>query len=262
MKRLTALFLTLILLLSGISAWAEAPASTSYTLLSSETIPAPLDQRVLSDQQIQNLLNASQEELKAQISTFADYVAWIEAVNSRYFLTTCSDQFGQITIGGHFSFNWVHMALGSNTIADLCFQFLQDDYPGMKTVMSVSYIPGGYLSFPNDFSYVSFSNAFPVDGGYIILGADSFAANTLNSTGLATHGPMFVEDLSAVIDYCKGSDALWGRGGNLAQVMLISSDEQIAFNMEDMLYVPNNPTPVETLYLDPEALPDLPTLAD
>jgi len=254
MKYIASALLALLMLLSVFSTLAESKP-TSYTLLGSESIPAPLNQSMLDEQQIQGLIHASQDELKAQISTFADYVAWIQALDSYYWLTVTSDNLGTIRIGGDFNINWVHSMLGSSMIADLCFQFLQDDYPGMKTVMTVSYIGRD--------SYISFSNAFPVDGGYIILGADSFAANTLaNGSGPATHGPIFVEDLSAVIDYAKGNDALWGQGGALSQVMIIHSDEHIAFSVEDQLYIPDNPAFVETLYMDMDVLPGLPSLAD
>ena len=256
MYKWIALCLMAVLVLSCIGAGAETASPAGYTYLGSRVIPAPLDQRVLSDQQIRSLVDASKEEIKAQISTFADYVAWVEALGTYYYgIVTCDDR-GTIRLDSDFNMEWIHSGLGSSMVADLGFQFLQDDYPGMKIVMTVSYSHRGN-------SFVAFSNAFPVEGGYIILGAESFAANGINSdSGPATHTPIFVEDLSGVISYAKGRDVIWGRGSALAQVMIIHSDDPIDFKVKGMLYVPDNPTSVEVLYEDKSVLPGAPALAD
>ena len=167
MKRIMTLLL--VLLLAGVTA---ASAEAEYQLLGRGAIPAQLGERVLTDEEINQLLHAEPELIRQRISTFPDYVAWLEAANAPYYMAVTSNPENQYTLGDGYSFEWGYQMLGVNMTTDMALYILQDDFPGMQTMMAQFIGSGGGSAI--------FANIFPVEGGYIVLSADTYAHHMAN----------------------------------------------------------------------------------
>lgn len=245
MKKYIALLLALVLCLGACSADAQS-GDALYTQLGLDAIPAVLGERTLDQQALNALKGADEGTLRSRISTFADYVAWVDSLYAPYYGFTTSNDMDRLTMGGGFTFPWMSSMLGANMLADQAWRLLSDDYPGMKMVMAVMYAYNQRI--------VLFANAIPVEGGYVVLGADTFARCALNSSAsLHTVEPLLVESLEHLIPYFQTAKLIHADGFHLAQLMAFDTDQTIHFNLDGKLYVPSIADAVTILFEDQNA---------
>ena len=108
MRRLTALILCLSLLFCLAGSLAEEETEyASYALLDPDELPPELGERKLTDQQIGSLRYAPTDQLRNQISTLPDFVAWLDILDGPYCsCVTCDDQYS-INLDPDFEYSWL-----------------------------------------------------------------------------------------------------------------------------------------------------------
>ena len=252
MKRAVSLLLCLLLAFGVYGSHAEESTAgyASYELLDTNRLPPELAERKLTDEQIAALLNAPLDQLRTQISTFADYVAWVEAHPNVSFATSVtSNPQSQVTLDPDFCFGWAKNMMSTVALVTFAQDILSDDYPGMGTAMAVTVSSAGH-----DWIY---ANVFPVEDGYLVLGAGSYAKNILDACnwGMNVIEPLRTDDLTGIIAFCQGPDLKWHTNGkNLSQVLLFDSTSNLVLDWENPFYVPKDSTHVTELYRNADVL--------
>ena len=251
MKKAVLLFLCLLLACSVYPCHAEKAAGyASYELLNTDRLPPELAERKMTDEQVAALLNAPLNQLREQISTFADYVAWVEAHPGVNFTTsvTSNPQY-QVTLDPEFCFGWAKTMMSTAALVTFAQYILSDDYPGMGTAMAVTVSPAGH-----DWVY---ANYFPVENGYLVLGAGSYAKNIQSATtwGMNVIEPLRTGDLTGIVSFCLGPDLKWHVNGKyLSQVLLFDSTEGLVMDWQNPFYVPKDSTHVTELFRNADVL--------
>ena len=249
MRRLTALILCFALVCCFTGSLAEeASEYASYELLDTENLPPELGERKLTDDQIASLANAGLEQLKKQISTFPDYIAWIDTIQSGFSTSITSNPEWQVTLDPRFCFEWLTSMVGPGGLTSIAQYCLADDIPGIGVVMAVLVSTSGH-----DFIY---ANTIPVDGGYLVLCPATYSKAMQSKTtwGMNVIEPLRTEDLTGIISFCQSLDLVWGSGKDLSQVLYFDSTENLVMDWKSPLYVPVDDTHVQTLYLNAEAM--------
>ena len=213
--------------------------SDSYSLLGTSSIPKELGERKLTDSQIGELKDASLDTLKAGISTFADFVAWLDICGGTYYSTVCSAPGGQRTFGGSFSYQWVNKFVSSNMTTSLAMYILEDDYPGMG--IAAAFYPVGSEGM------LLASNYFPVDGGYIVAAPDSFSRIPPRNLPLYVISPLKLSSFNSLFSFCTSRDNNY-YGDNLSQIFLINSSRDIVFEYMNGQLVPQDGSGVVSIY--------------
>ena len=245
MKKLACLVL-LVLMAAGCACAQETP----YTMLSDEEVYALLGERTLADEQLQSLQWMALDGVRAAVSTWGDYVGFVETLTSQYWADIyCGDAY-EINVGDAWSYQWLSQMLGSNLLADVGRSVLEDNFPGTKTVIAV------LCEGPQ--RYTVYATAIPVDGGYVVLGADTFARNIVavdKDTPRQTVPPMLVNSLEALVEYFRTEPLLdpFCANAELAQIMIVSSCMQAELCIVEGMYTSNNPYAVKNLYQNAEA---------
>ena len=250
MRKLTALILCLMLVccfFTGCLA-EEEPEYASYALLDMDELPPELGERKLSDQEISGLRDAGLEELKKQISTFPDYVAWVDTIQSEFSTSITSNPEWQVTLDPNFCFQWLRSMIGPGGLASFAQYCLSDDIPGIGVVMAVLVSSSGH-----DFIY---ANSVPVDGGYLVLNPATYSRTMQNQTnwGMNVIEPLQTDDLTGIVSYCNSFDLVWGSGKELSQVLYFDSTEGLVMDWKSPLYVPTDDTHVKTIFINDEAM--------
>lgn len=249
MRRLTALILCFALVCCFTGSLAEEePEYASYVLLDTDELPPELGARKLTDDQVASLANAGLEELKKQISTYPDYVAWVDTIRSEFFAGITSNPEFQVTLDPPFCFQWLSSMVGPGMITSLAQYCLADDIPEIGVIMAVLVSSSGH-----DWIY---ANTIPVDGGYLVLSPASYSKAIKGKTnfGMNVIEPLRTEDLSGIVSFCQGFDLVWGNGKELSQLLYFDSTEHLVLDWKSPLYVPTDDTHVKTLYLNEEAM--------
>lgn len=249
MRRLIALLLcfALVCCLTG-SLAEEEPEYASYALLDTDELPPELGERKLTDDQIASLMKAGPDELKKQISTFPDYVAWVDTIQSSCSTSITSNPEWQVTLDPQFCFQWLSSMVGPGMVTSIAQYCLADDIPEIGVVMAVLVSSSGH-----DFIY---ANTIPVEGGYLVLSPASYS-RTLKSKmtwGMNVIEPLQTEDLSGIISFCRSFDLAWGSGKELSQVLYFDSTEHLVLDWKSPLYIPVDDAHVKTLFLNEEAM--------
>ena len=242
MKRCLSAFLMLMLL----ACIPAANAESGYELLEVNVIPAQLGERLLSDAEIGQLCNADLQTLRARISTYADYIAFVDQLPSPYYELLNSGENGLTEIGGEYSFAWMNSLFGGNMSAGLAYYLLQDNYPGMKTIYA-----GYYLHHKRDEKMV-FGNLIPVADGYIVLGAENFAEKArLEKQELVSPKTALLHAERDIVALLQNEHPFSADNGELMHLFMIDSMETVQFQMDgDELYYPMTEDGVELLYED------------
>lgn len=249
MKKLIAFLLCLALASSSCICLAEETQEyASYTLLDTNQLPPELGERKLTDEQINGLQNAPLDRLRKEISTFPDYVAWVDTIQASYVTSITSNPEFQITLDPEFCYQWLNSMIGTNGLVSFAQYILEDDYPGMGVAMAVLVSSEGH-----DWIY---ANTFPTEKGYLVLGAASYSKNIQSKTswGMNVIEPLVTSDLTGIISFCKSNDLKWGRGKTLSQVLLFDSTEGVVMNWHKPVYVPIDATHITELFTDSEAM--------
>ena len=249
MRRLTALILCFALVCCFTGSLAEEePEYASYVLLDTSELPPELGERKLTDDQIASLTNVEPEQLKKQISTFADYVAWVDTIQSGFSTSITSNPEWQVTLDPQFNFQWLPSMVGPGMVTSIAQFCLSDNIPEIGVVMAVLVSSSGH-----DFIY---ANTIPVDGGYLVLCPATYSKTLQSKTnwGMNVIEPLRTEDLTGIITFCQSFDLVWGSGKELSQVLYFDSTEGVVMDWKFPLYVPADDTHVKTLYLNAEAM--------
>lgn len=249
MKKTALMAVCIFLLCCFCGSMAEEVSEYApYTLLDTTELPAELGERKLTDEQIQALQHAPVDRLKAEISTFPDYLAWVETITAKYVTSVTSNPEFQITLDPQFCCQWLNSMVGTNALVSLAQYCLEEDYPGMGVVMAVFPSSSGH-------SWI-YANTFPVADGWLVLGAASYSENIRSQTnwGMNVIQPLKTEDLSGIISYCRSSDQIWMPGNPLSQILLFDSTVGVVMNWQSPFYVPVDPTHVTEFYRNEEAL--------
>ena len=249
MRKLTALILCLVLVccLAGAPA-EEAPEYASYVLLSTNELPPELGERKLTDEQIAALKDATLDQLKMQISTFPDYVAWVDTIESGFSTSITSNPQFQITLDATFNFPWLSSMVGPGMITSFAQYCLADDIPEIGIVMAVLVSVTGH-----DFIY---ANTIPVENGYLVLCPATYSKTMQSKTnwGMNVIEPLRTDDLTGIISFACGSDLGWGSGKTLSQVLYFDSTDGVVMDWRSPLYIPVDDTHVRTLYVNADAM--------
>ena len=245
MKRLFSVFLAMFMLLACLRV---AGAAGSYRfLLPGTKLPAQLGERKLSDEEIAQLLNADLQTMRERISTYADYVALVDCCTAPYYECVTSDGNGSVDIGGEYTRAWMEKLFAPNMAAGLAHYVLQDDHPGMKTVVAYYMVGDG-----GDASQLRYGSAIPVEDGYIVLSVESFAKRAQENEVLASKAipTAHVQELDGIVALMK-----WMLGDDLKQVMLIDTLNTVRLTMDrkTKVYTPSDMEHTEYLYESADA---------
>ena len=249
MRRLTALILCFALVCCFTGSLAEEePVYASYTLLDTAELPPELGEHKLTDKGVASLNGMMLGTLKRSISTFADYIAWVDTIESDFSTSITSNPEWQVTLDPEFCDQWLPSMVGPGMITSLAQYCLEDDIPGLGTVMAVLVSSSGH-----DFIY---ANTIPVEGGYLVFCPASFSGTMQSKTtwGMNVIEPLRTEDLTGIISFCQSADLVWGQGKALSQVLYFDSTEGLVLNWKSPFYVPVNDTHVRTLFADEAVL--------
>lgn len=195
-----------------------------YTVLTE--YPELFTNRVLDDNTIASLKNADLGTLREQISTPADYAAWLDTQGAAYYTNVTSNPQGQRTFGADFAFQWHQEMLSSAYVTSLAVRILGDDLPGMGTVvMNMDYNGGTVVS----------GNVIPVEDKLYVFSLDMLSRrlqDTIASGGV--HSEIFplvqitgVEDL---IGYCGSGQDISCPGGVPVQGFYIPGDTEVVLD--------------------------------
>ena len=127
----------MILLIPTTAGLAGRDTGNSYTYLDTRKPPEILSARTLTDDEIAGLAKASLDVLKARISTFADFAAWIRLAvlpSMDFTPLVTSNDMKQYTFGAEFAHAWLISWFSPNMTVSIAQYVLEDDHPGIKTV--------------------------------------------------------------------------------------------------------------------------------
>ncbi len=250
MKRLLFVFLVMVMLFACLTV---ANAANSYRLvLPSTKIPAQLSERKLSDDEVAQLLNADLQTMRERISTYADYIALVECNEAFYYESLVSDDKESVDIGGEYTRAWMGNMFAPNMSAGLAYYVLQDDYPGMKVVVAY-YMQGDAGSA----AQLRYGSVIPVEDGYIVLSAESFAKNAQENAGVAAKAiqTAHVQELGGIVDLIREEHCVKQALGDLKQVLLIDTLDTVRLTMDrkTKMYTPSDMEHTEILYESADA---------
>lgn len=216
--------------------------SDTYTLLSINSTPPELGERRLTDAEIAGLKDADLDTLRAKISTFADFTAWLKTREADYYSAVMNAE-GQLVFGGKSSYEWGDPVLASNMTTSLAMYMLEDDFPGMGIAITV-YTDGSVLA----------ANYFPTDGGYILVTPEHFYDLNNNYNRICGFGPIRINGFNGLISYCTGRDKP-RFAERLSQIVLVTSSRDIAFDHDykNSRLIPQDSDGVVTVYTNDDA---------
>lgn len=244
MKKALLIVLTL-LLLAGAAAAESTEVTGTLTFVKTRDVPASLMERKLSEGEISSLDHEELDTLKNRISTFGDFVAWLEMKAQTLSFTsfTTSNPSGQITFGAEFAFMWMSQWYSPNQTVCVAQYALEDDYPGVG-VLVCGVKSGSSLS-------MRCALAVPANGGYYLLNPEMFSGLSQDDLNMscAFPAPMFVTDLTGIAQYFDDPRS----SEKLLQAMLLTSADQFVINPEGGLYVPVSTDNMVSVYLNERA---------
>ena len=227
------------------AAGAETAVQGTFEVVDLETPPEFITERKLTDEEIPGDCSQSLDELKAMISTYGDFAAWVRiALFSRmdFYSFSTSNPDGQYTHGAEFSYSWLGSWFTPNMTASVAQYVLGDDYPGIGTV---------YVFLNTGGMEMKCANYIPADGGYYIVNPELFIGmdqdRLMNSCVLGNM--VFVTDLAEIVPYCQE----YLTSGRLIQVLAVDSADTVVMDPGDWCYIPQDMTHVTTVYYDDEA---------
>ena len=226
-----------------------APGSThparsgQYTILAE--YPELFTRRVLDDGAIAALKDADLQTLQEEISTPADFAAWIDTQQAPYGSNITSNGNGQRTFGADFSSLWYKEILSTPMLASLAVRILGDDIPGIGIAAVNMDYQGGVLVC---------GNVIPTDGGYYVFSLDTMSQQWQQTTNIMKEvfPLMQLTELSDLIAYCGSNDDISCPGGVFVQGFYLPSDMDVVLDCSYGSYTPQNPESVVEFYRDEE----------
>ena len=212
-----------------------------YTILAE--YPALFTERVLDDGAIAALKDADLQTLREQISTPADFAAWIDTQQAPYVSNMVNNSGGQRTLGADFAFLWHQQMLCTPAMASLAVRILGDDIPGIGIVAMNMDFQGGVLVC---------GNVIPTDGGYYVFSIDTMSRRWQQTTNMMKEVFPLIEltELSDIAAYCGSSDDISCPGGILVQGFYLPTDTETVLDRSYGSYIPQNPESVVEFYRD------------
>ena len=215
--------------------------SGQYTILAE--YPALFTERVLDDGAIAALKDADLQTLREQISTPADFAAWIDTQQAPYVSNMVNNSGGQRILGADFAFLWHQQMLCTPAMASLAVRILGDDIPGIGIVAMNMDFQGGVLVC---------GNVIPTDGGYYVFSIDTMSRRWQQTTNMMKEVFPLIEltELSDIAAYCGSSDDISCPGGILVQGFYLPTDTEAVLDRSYGSYIPQNPESVVEFYRD------------
>lgn len=239
MKKALLIVLTL-LLLAGAAAAESTEVTGELTFVKAKDLPDSLMEQKLSDKDLSALDHESLDVLKKRISTFGDFVAWVEMKARTLSFTswTTSNPSGQFTFGAEFAYQWLSSWYSPNQTACVAQYVLEDNYPGIALLVC-GVKSGSSLS-------MRCALAIPADGGWYLLNPEMFSGLSQNQleSSCAFPYPLFVTDLTGIVKYFDDPRA----GERLLQAFTLTSADQFVINPEGGVYVPVNTDNMVSVY--------------
>ena len=215
----------------------------AYTVVTD--IPAILTERRLSDTAVAVLKYADLNTLRKEISTFADFAAWIALQDAPYHCNVQSNPSGQRTYGADHAFRCVSSMRDTAGTAALAVRVLGDDY-GDIGMIAVRMEDGDGVNLCG--------NVIPAeDGGYYLFSLDYYLPawqDTLAANRIFPDAfPLLkIDGSESVLAYCGSEDDPFYPGGVLTQAFYIPGDREVVMDYADKIYTPQNPADVVEFY--------------
>ena len=239
------LFVLALTLLFGFAAAESTEVTGELTFVKAKDLPDSLMEQKLSDKDLSALDHESLDVLKKRISTFGDFVAWVEmkARTLSFSSFTTSNPSGQFTFGAEFAYQWLSSWYSPNQTACVAQYVLEDNYPGIALLVC-GVKSGSSLS-------MRCALAIPADGGWYLLNPEMFSGLSQNQleSSCAFPYPLFVTDLTGIVKYFDDPRA----GERLLQAFTLTSADPFVINPEGGLYVPVSTDNMVSVYLNERA---------
>lgn len=203
-------------------------------------LPEAFTKRVLSDDEIFALRDADLETLREEISTPADFAAWIDTQPVDYY-SNISNSSGQREFGADIWYNIIRNDVqGEPATTSLAVRILGDDIPGIGIAVAVTDFEGGLIVC---------GNVIPTENGYYVYSLDYTAKAYTQSNAMSEAFPLlYVEKLESLVSYCGSKDDVSTEGGTLTQLFYLPNDAHVALSLSGGAYVPQNSTNAVELY--------------
>lgn len=216
--------------------------------------PEFFTKRVLDDNAIAALKDADLETLREQISTPADFAAWIDALETPYCSNIIWNDFGQKKFGAESAFSTLYEQLFSSPLAaSLAVRILGDDIPGIGTVAINMEYDGGVMVC---------GNVIPTDGGFLVCSLDVMSHRWQDTIAegwiMSETFPLIqITRLEDLIAYCGSDQDISCPGGVPTQAFYIPADTEVVLDCADKTYTPQNPADVVEFFRDDSRIAQL-----